>query len=111
MKQKSKPKVDNNKINRAKAKYEWALVECKAFIENMKDNGVITSIQFLASNCGTTCVSTMKPHEALGAMECARMIILNGMQTHQSFDSLIQAMELRPDLVNRMMSAAGKVNK
>lgn len=83
----------------------------KQFISDFfETTGIRLNIQALdGDNC--VCLTNMGVAPALTAIEMAKAIVLNGLQTNQTIDSLIQGIENRPDLWARVLKIVGNVQK
>lgn len=82
--------------------FQATLEQVNGFLSLMESAGIVMNIQFkIQTSKFGACVSSMGQAEALGHLEIAKSIVLDGHRAHQHFDSLVQAMEKRPDLVDR----------
>lgn len=85
------------------------------FMKKMKKMGIKVNVQARMKVSGHDyagiCMSTMMIQDALGALELAKIITTDGMRAHQAFDGMVQAMESRPDLIERFHKVMHVMNK
>jgi hypothetical protein len=80
--------------------------EMKLMMAAWEAKGVKMNVQF-KTDAGVCAVTTMNNVEALGSLETAKAIIINGLLSHQGIDSLIQTFEKRPELLDRFKKLFG----
>lgn len=84
--------------------------EMQAFMDQMKARGVLMLIQYANKDEAAegaergAFIGTMPISQALGCLETHKVIVIDGLKAHQSFDGMVQAMEARPDLVDRYIN-------
>lgn len=79
------------------------LVDVAKRLQNEKLIGV--SFQMRLPDGGVLVFSSMKTPDCLGALEIAKIVSVGGAHAHQSLDSFVQAVEARPELLDRIIES------